>query len=231
MEYLDEHGAQGAMQTCENKINKQARKAVSVNLLRLSDSQLAVMELLRKQKIKEQPELRVPGCEDELNGCVEEDPTQNLVEIFGEQRDNITRSRTCAMMNMLLEPKKDGRRKGRLVVRGDMEPGSWTTGPTDSPVASGEAVRTLIFSGEISGEAETLAMCDDAKNAFRQTQPFGPDDPERFVACEAHKHAKLRVFKMLSSQHGCTDASGHVHAVAQHASAMLGRTWFSKSGE
>ena len=110
------------------------------------------------------------------------------------------------VMTMLLEPKKDGRRKGRLVVRGDMEPGSWVTGPTDSPVASRDAVRTLIFSGEISGEPETLATCD-ARNAFRQTKPFGSDDPERFVAYKAHKHAKLRVFRMLSSQYGCTDAS------------------------
>ena len=93
-----------------------------------------------------------------------------------------------------------------MVVRGDMEPLSWVTGPTDSPVASGEAVRTLLFSGEISGEPETIATCD-ARNAFRQTQPFGPDDPVRYVAYKAHKHAKLRVFRMLSSQYGCTDAS------------------------
>jgi hypothetical protein len=205
-EYLSAYGADEIVHAYENKTTRKGRSAGAVHNIQLSDSYLAVSQLLRKQKIKEAPEMWLQGYDEELDGCINAGPTQNLVELFGEERENVIRSKTYTLMQMLLEPKKDGRRKGRLVVRGDMEPLSWVTGPTDSPVASGEAVRTLLFSGEISGEPETIATCD-ARNAFRQTQPFGPDDPVRYVAYKAHKHAKLRVFRMLSSQYGCTDAS------------------------
>ena len=104
------------------------------------------------------------------------------------------------------EPKKDGRKKMRLLVRGDTQPEHWTKGPTDSPVASGESIRMLIFGGEASDEEETIATID-VKSAFRQSQPFGADEDPKYVAYAPYKGAPLRVFRLLSSLYGMVDAS------------------------
>ena len=104
------------------------------------------------------------------------------------------------------KPKKDGRFKMRLLVRGDTKPDSWSVGPIDSPVASMDSIRTLVFSGELSDEAETIATID-VKNAFRQSVNFSPDEEPRYVAYKAHKQADLRVFKLLGSLYGSKDAA------------------------
>ena len=48
---------------------------------------------------------------------------------------------------MRLEPKKDGRKKARLVIQGIREPRSWDVGGIDSPVhvAAMATIRTLLF--------------------------------------------------------------------------------------
>ena len=104
------------------------------------------------------------------------------------------------------EPKKDGKKKMRLLVRGDTQPEHWTKGPTDSPVASAESIRMLLFGGEVSDEPETVATID-ARNAFRQSDPFPEGEDPKYVAYLPYKGAKLRVFKLISSLYGMLDAS------------------------
>ena len=56
-------------------------------------------------------------------------------------------------LRMMLESKKDGRRKGRLVGQGFWEDKGVTGAHNDRPVASFAAVRMLLFmSGEVGEE-------------------------------------------------------------------------------
>jgi hypothetical protein len=63
-----------------------------------------------------------------------------------------------------------------------------------------------LFSGELTAEEETVATID-VRTAFRQSVNFGADEEERYVAYKAHKHAELRVFKLLGSLYGSKDAA------------------------
>ena len=59
-------------------------------------------------------------------------------------------------MRMILESKRDGRRKGRLVGQGFWEDRGVTSDHIDSPVASFAAVRMLLFMSEVEGEEQTV---------------------------------------------------------------------------
>jgi len=61
-----------------------------------------------------------------------------------------------AMVNMLLEPKRDKRSEESRVVRGDVGPVPWAAWPTELPVASEETARALVSPGEASWEPGTL---------------------------------------------------------------------------
>ena len=91
---------------------------------------------------------------------------------------------------------------------GHTEPREWSEGGTDSPVASAESVRLLVFSGAqtIDVTDEVLAACD-IDTAFLQGNEYGPDDRPRYVAIRMYKGAPLRVFKLRGSLYGQREAS------------------------
>ena len=80
---------------------------------------------------------------------------------------------------------------------GHTEPREWSEGGTDSPVASTESVRILVFSGNQDQE-EVLAACD-IDTAFLQGMEYGPGDKPRYVAIKMYKGAPLRVYKLRGS--------------------------------
>ena len=76
---------------------------------------------------------------------------------------------------MLLELKRDGRRKGRLVI--NKEPVEWQTCPNTSPVAYLEYIRMMVFMCGCLGE--TLSI-NDISVAFLQVDEF-PKEDKRYV--------------------------------------------------
>jgi len=95
---------------------------------------------------------------------------------------------------MILELKRDGRKKGRLILQGFREPLWWDKGPIDSPVASHATIRTLVFMG--GRECEVISSVD-IRTAFLQSKPYDPTDPPRYVYYEPYPGGK-RVYKRLT---------------------------------
>lgn len=169
-----------------------------------SDAQMATEMLMKKHRLDCTVEQWIAAYDD---GCLEPGPLQRLTEVFGEEREKLLKGK-LTRLRMNPEDKKDGRKKMRLLVSGDTEPAEWAVGPTDSPVASLDSIRMLLFSGDITpgDEPEEIATCD-AKTAFRQSENFGEHEVQRFVAYKAHKKAATRVFRLLWSLYGSVDAS------------------------
>ena len=94
----------------------------------------------------------------------------------------------------------------RLLVMGHTENRGDIIGPTDSPVASMDSIRMLYFSGDLSENEESIAICD-VQNAFRQSLPYDPAAPKRYVCYKSHKNGTLRVFQLLGSLYGQVDGS------------------------
>ena len=83
-------------------------------------------------------------------------------EITGNERERVLSAYKVVRLRMNYEPKRDDRCKFRCIVMGHTEPREWSEGGTDSPVASAESVRLLVFSGAqtIDVTDEVLAACD-----------------------------------------------------------------------
>ena len=99
---------------------------------------MAVSELLLKQGATGTPEEWVPGYRRELDSVVE----RRLSPMSKSEQARVRK----AKLRMILEQKRDGRKKSRLILQGFSEPWSWENGKsTDSPVAYMTTLRMLIF--------------------------------------------------------------------------------------
>ena len=106
---------------------------------------------------------------------------------------------------MLLEAKKDGRRKARLILQGFKEPKSWDVDSNASPVAFPSTIKSLLFMG---GEADDIISSIDISVAFLQSREYGPDDPPRYVTYRPYSGGKEYVFQLRGPIYGQRSASG-----------------------
>ena len=81
-------------------------------------------------------------------------------------------------LRMVLEKKRDGRFKGRLILQGFREPKSWDGGRIDSPVASLSSIRSLLF---MSGKKGDIISSIDVSVAFLQSIEYDETDFKRYV--------------------------------------------------
>ena len=131
--------------------------------------------------------------------------TKRMESIIGAERERVLKKERVVYLRMNLELKRDGRAKFRCIVMGHTEPREWSEGGTDSPVASSESVRLLVFSGE-QQENEVIASCD-IDTAFLQGNEYGPNDRPRYVVLRMYKGAPLQLFKLKGSLYGQREAS------------------------
>ena len=105
---------------------------------------------------------------------------------------------------MILEAKRDVRRKGRLILQGFQEPYSWDGGvSSDSPVAYMSTIRLLL--ARTGKDDEITAR--DVSTAFLQSTQFGPNKRERYVSYKTHRGATTRYYKLLGPLYGQRSAS------------------------
>ena len=84
--------------------------------------------------------------------------------------------RDALPLRMILESKRDGRLKGRLVAIGYREPKYWDVKTNSSPVVSLSTVRALLFK---AGPASDVISSVDVSVAFLQADPYPDDHPKR----------------------------------------------------
>ena len=113
---------------------------------------------------------------------------------------------------MILECKRVGRKKGRLILQGFREPWSWERDkPTDSPVAYMPTIRMMLFraglSSAIPSELRHVVSSRDISVAFLQADEFDKDDAPRYVSYKAWKKAATEVYRLKGGLYGQRSAS------------------------
>ena len=101
----------------------------------------AITERIKKQKVAGRPGDWIDGYLKEY----ESDKSLRLQELSSEEADAIRGRVLVPRLRMILEAKRDGRRKRRLILQGLQEPYSWDGGvSSDSPVAYMSTMRLLL---------------------------------------------------------------------------------------
>ena len=169
---------------------------------------MAVTELMAKQGLTGDPSEWLPGYRRELDSVKE----RRLATLTPEERAAAMRRNLVVKLRMILEGKRDGRKKGRLILQGFREPWSWEQGkPTDSPVAYMTTIRMLIFMAGLSTSLPSnkrhVLSSRDVSVAFLQSDEFGSDEPDRFVSYKAWKEAATEVYRLKGPLYGQRSAS------------------------
>ena len=107
-------------------------------------------------------------------------------------------------LRMILETKRDGRRKGRLILLGFREPGEWDVGSNDSPVASLASVRSMLF---MKGGVDDVISSIDVSTAFLQSDPFPKDHPKRYVRYREYAGGPVHIYELTGAIYGQRSAS------------------------
>ena len=139
----------------------------------------AVEELMRKQGLKGETSSWLPGYQTELQAV--RDRRLERLSAARVKQDQIERK--AIGLRMILEGKKDGRRKGRLILQGFREPRYMDGGKIDAPVASLTSIRTLLFMAGMIGD---IVSSIDVSTAFLQADEYGPEEPDRYVYYQPH---------------------------------------------
>ena len=215
--HLAGHGAQAAVVEYHKKSKTKLPKAWVTTLTHTimmleepTENELAVEQLLRQAKI---------GCEgDDFQEWVQayELELETVLrlrcrEIFGDEYKQVMKTQKVVSLRMNPEPKKDKRKKMRLLLKGFMEPQEWT-GKKDSPTVMLSTVRTLLAMGtdrsdpDIACEDDDVVSIGDIRTAFLLAKAFGLEEAARYVALKAHKGAHKRLFQLTGPLYGQRDA-------------------------
>lgn len=161
-----------------------------------------VAKLMRDQGLQGDPKAFIPGYYKEINTVT----TLRLKPVSPEVAAYIRSKKLAVRLKMLLEVKKDNRRKGRLVLQGFRAPAWWKVGPTDSPVVATSALRALIFRRDrIHGQREILSQFD-FDVAFLQADQFGADERVKHVTYRPHPGYPDEIYELTGPLYGSDDA-------------------------
>ena len=135
--------------------------------------------------------------EEELQKVI----STRLDEVHGEEYKRVMKEEKVVPLRMNPEPKKGGRKKMRLIVKGFLEPAEWDD-KTDSPTVMSSTIKQLIamgaqltlvdgdlwldMEGEYDAEDDVISI-GDIRTAFLFGKEYGPDDRPRYVSYKAHK--------------------------------------------
>jgi len=118
----------------------------------------------------------------------------------------VRQKKLAVRLRMLLEVKRDMRRKGRLVLQGFRAPSWWRVGSTDSPVVATAGLRAMIFRrNKQAGVPEILSQFD-FDVAFLQANGFAVTEPTRHVSYRPHPGYPDRIYELTGPLYGSDDA-------------------------
>ena len=209
--HLLEHGAQEAVSQYRakhpQKVGGKVLNYMVLHLQEADDDAKAVESLMRQHKLGGTIAEWLPGYKSELSAVI----GKRCREITGDEYIRVMKTKRFVKLRMNPEPKKDGRKKWRLLVKGYMEPAEWT-GKSDSPTVMASTIKMLIAMGTdpqdmyILNEDDDVLSIGDVTTAFLLADDFGPDEIFRVVGYKAHKGAKMRLFQLLGPLYGQRDA-------------------------
>ena len=214
-EHLTEHGALDAVAEYHAKNpgipDPHLLSYIVMHLQRVDEDEKAVEHLLRMHKIKGDIADWLPGYKAELESVI----GRRCREVFGDEYARVLKhSKHCKIVKLRMnpEPKKNGRRKMRLLLKGYMEPQDWT-GKSDSPTAMASSIKMLISMGVDPDDKDIVIMDDDVvsagdiETAFLVCDEYGPDEIPRWIGYKPYPGAKLRIFQLKGPLYGQRDAS------------------------
>ena len=173
------------------------------------DDEQAVAALIKKHKLEGVVQDWLPGYKDEMHKVI----SKRCREVTGSEYNTVMKEQKIVPLRMNPEPKKNGRKKCRLLVKGFLEPKEWA-GKTDSPTVLASTVKQLVAMGlevDIVEHAdpsdEDVISIGDIASAFLVGKEYEEGDRPRYVSYRPYKGAKLRIFQLLGSLYGQRDAS------------------------
>ena len=172
---------------------------VDAFLSKLTDSTRMIEELIKKQKQKGTVDQWRPGVEGEFEAVRD----IRFEEVSQETKARVIREGLAMRLRMILEHKKDGRMKGRLVGQGFLESEAQYGKNIDSPVASMSAVRILLFMG---GEEYDVIASGDITKAFLKADDYGPEEEDRFVTFREYRGGPQHVWRLKGPLYGSKDS-------------------------
>ena len=159
---------------------KSAESALAVLVENMSDAERMTRELMQKHKVEGELVDWLAGVTTELESVIGD----RCEEVSPEVASEVIEGELGMKLRMILEQKKDHRRKGRLVGQGFWEDVELTGEHVDSPVASFAVVRMLLF---MSGcEGDVIASGDISK-AFLKADEYPVDSLPRYVRFQLYK--------------------------------------------
>ena len=209
---LLQHGAQEAVARYHaknpDKVGKKVLCYMVMHLEYASEDEKAVEYLMRQHKLQGTIKDWLPGYKNELETVI----GKRLREVTGEEYKRVMKQEKVVKLRMNPEPKKNGRKKMRLLLKGFLEPKEWT-GRSDSPTVMPSTVKTLVAMGtdeqdpHITKEEDDVCSVGDITGAFLLADEFGSEEMIRWVGYKPYKGAHMRVFQLLGPLYGQRDAS------------------------
>ena len=161
-----------------------------------------VKQLMQLQNIAGDPHDFIPGYKKELATVTK----MRLKEVSPEVAKYVRAKKLAVRLRMLLEVKRDMRRKGRLVLQGFRAPSWWRVGSTDSPVVATAGLRAMIFRRDKTpGNREILSQFD-FDVAFLQANGFTVHEPTRHVSYRPHPGYPEKIYELTGPLYGSDDA-------------------------
>ena len=160
----------------------------------------AVAQLLRQQKRSGTTDEWLPGYRSEMR----EVTRRRLRPLSQEEIVACEVTQKAVRLRMNLEPKRDGRKKCRLILQGFREPKSWDRGTIDSPVAALSTIRAMVF---MTGYARDVMSSIDVSTAFLQSVSYDTGDTPRYVSYKPSRDAPTQYYQLLGPLYGQRSAS------------------------
>ena len=159
-----------------------------------SHARTAVARLMSRHKLDGLIDDYLPGYKAEVCNVLR----RRIILQDTPSAAELRKSEHIVQLRMLLELKRSGRKKARLICQGFREPVEWDKGSNMSPVAFIDTIRMLFL---MHGPKSDLISTNDVSVAFLQAHGFDPND-KRYVSYKAFKEASEHVFELCGPLYG-----------------------------
>ena len=161
-----------------------------------------VKQLMKLQNLEGDPQDFIPGYKKELATVTK----MRLKEVSPAVAKYVREKKLAVRLRMILEVKRDMRRKGRLVLQGFRAPSWWRIGATDSPVVATAGLRALIFRRDKQAGSREILSQFDFDVAFLQANGFAVTEPTRHVSYRPHPGYPEQIYELTGPLYGSDDA-------------------------